>query len=121
MHAEPDDGLADLVDITQGQSSSDESDEDGDTGEGPSLAADGKPYTTLGYGNGPGAIKPGGREMPETGVAAHQQAAIPTGSETHGGEDVALYANGPGAQNVRGVMEQNLIYDVIRKAFGWAD
>ncbi|MEC7889334.1 MAG: alkaline phosphatase [Pseudomonadota bacterium] len=95
--------------------------EDGDTGEGPSLAADGKPYTTLGYGNGPGAIKPGGREMPETGVAAHQQAAIPTGSETHGGEDVALYANGPGAQNVRGVMEQNLIYDVIRKAFGWAD
>ena len=95
--------------------------EDGDTGEGPSLAADGKPYTTLGYGNGPGAIKPGGREMPETGVAAHQQAAIPTGSETHGGEDVALYANGPGAQNVRGVMEQNVIYDVIRKAFGWAD
>ena len=95
--------------------------EDGDTGEGPSLAADGKPYTTLGYGNGPGAIKPGGREMPETGVAAHQQAAIPTGSETHGGEDVALYANGPGAQNVRGVMEQNLIYDVIRRAFGWAD
>ena len=70
---------------------------------------------------GAGAIKPGGREMPETGVAAHQQAAIPTGSETHGGEDVALYANGPGAQNVRGVMEQNLIYDVIRKAFGWAD
>ena len=95
--------------------------EDGDTGEGPSLAADGTPYTTLGYGNGPGAIKPGGREMPETGVAAHQQAAIPTGSETHGGEDVALYANGPGAQNVRGVMEQNLIYDVIRRAFGWAD
>ena len=95
--------------------------EDGDTGDGPSLAGDGKPYTTLGYGNGPGAIKPGGREMPETGVAAHQQAAILTGSETHGGEDVALYANGPGAQNVRGVMEQNLIYDVIRKAFGWAD
>ncbi len=98
--------------------------EDGDTGDGPTLAADGKPYTTLGYGTGPGAIKPdaeGGRPMPETGVRAHQQAAIPTGSETHGGEDVALYANGPGAENVRGVMEQNLIYDVIRKAFGWED
>lgn len=98
--------------------------EDGDAAEGPTLAADGKPYTTLGYANGPGAVKPdaeGGRPVPETGVHAHQQSLVPTGSETHAGEDVALYANGPGAENVRGVMEQNLIYDVIRKAFGWAD
>ena len=42
-------------------------------------------------------------------------------SETHAGEDVALYAQGPGAENVRGVMEQNLIYNVIRKAFGWEE
>lgn len=88
--------------------------------EGPSLAEDGKPYTTLGYANGPGAIE-GEREVPETGVMARQQAAIPTSSETHAGEDVALYANGPGAEEVRGVMEQNLIYDVIRKAFGWEE
>ncbi len=97
---------------------------DGGKAETPALATDGKPYTTLGYGNGPGAIKPdatGGRATPETGVAAYQQAAIPTGAETHGGEDVALYANGQGAQNVRGVMEQNLIYNVIRRAFGWED
>lgn len=96
--------------------------EDGIAGEGPTLAKDGKPYTTLGYANGPGAVKldeNGERPMPETGVHAHQQSLIPTGSETHGGEDVALYANGPGAQNVRGVMEQNRIYDVIRAAFGW--
>jgi len=52
-------------------------------------------------------------------VMAHQQALVPLGSETHAGEDVALYANGPGAGAVRGVMEQNLIYDVIRTAFGW--
>lgn len=96
--------------------------EDGVAGEGPALAGDGKPYTTLGYANGPGAVKldaEGGRPVPETGVHAHRQALIPTGSETHGGEDVALYANGPGAGNVRGVMEQNRIYDVIRAAFGW--
>ena len=88
----------------------------------PMLAADGQPYTTLGYANGPGAVKHDagtGRAIPETGVTAHQQALVPLGSETHAGEDVALYANGPGAGSVRGVMEQNLIYDVIRKAYGW--
>ncbi|WP_421989490.1 alkaline phosphatase [Qipengyuania sp.] len=86
--------------------------------DGPSLAEDGKPYTTLGYANGMGAFS-GERPMPETGVRARQQATVPLDSETHAGEDVALYATGPGAENVRGVMEQNLIYDVIRKAFGW--
>ena len=83
---------------------------------------DGKPYTTLGYTNGPGSIANNAeRPVPETGVHAHQQSAIPTRSETHGGEDVALYGNGPGAERVRGVIEQNLIFDIIRKAFGWED
>ncbi|MFZ9395389.1 MAG: alkaline phosphatase [Erythrobacter sp.] len=87
---------------------------------GPALAEDGKPYTTLGYGNGPGAIagKPE-RPMPETGVKARQQSTIPLGSETHGGEDVALYGQGPGAQRVRGVIEQNVIYQIITRALGW--
>ena len=85
-------------------------------------ATDGKPYTTLGYQNGPGAIaNMAERPMPETGVHARQQAAIPTSSETHGGEDVALYGNGPGADRVRGVIEQNAIYNIIVKALGWDD
>lgn len=85
-------------------------------------AADGKPYTTLGYGNGPGAIANlAERPVPETGVAARQQAAVPLGSETHGGEDVALYGHGPGAQRVRGVIEQDVIYDIIVKALGWEE
>ena len=82
------------------------------------VASDGKPYTTLGYANGPGAVT-GERPVPETGVHAHQQALVPTGSETHGGEDVALFATGPGSEQVRGVIEQNLIYYMIRRAFGW--
>jgi alkaline phosphatase len=92
----------------------------------PLLAGDNKPYTTLGYWNGPGAIahdheheRGEGRPVPETGVNAQQQAAIPLGSETHAGEDVALYGQGPGADGVRGVMEQNVVYSIIRKAFGW--
>lgn len=83
-----------------------------------SSASDGKPYTTLGYANGPGAIS-GERPIPETGVSALQQAAIPLGSETHAGEDVALYGQGPGSQRVRGVIEQDVIYDIIRAAYGW--
>lgn len=92
--------------------------EDGPGGEGPVLAADGKPFTTLSYATGPGAFK-GERPMPETGIAARQQALIPLGAETHGGEDVALFAEGPGSDGVKGVIEQNLIYHIIRRAFGW--
>ena len=92
--------------------------EDGGDGQSPVLAADGKPYTTLGYANGPGALR-GERTVPETGVAARQQATVPTGAETHGGEDVALFATGPGAQRARGVIEQNVIYTIMRKALGW--
>lgn len=97
--------------------------ESGDATDGtaePALATDGKPYTTVGYANGPGAISNlPERPMPETGVRARQQATIPGDSETHAGEDVALYATGPGAGQVRGVIEQNVIYDIIRNAFGW--
>jgi len=93
--------------------------EDGGDG-GPIIAMDGKPYTTLGYANGPGAVGHlHERPMPETGIAARQQSLVRLFSETHGGEDVALFGTGPGAHRVRGVIEQNLIYAVMRKALGW--
>ena len=92
--------------------------EDGGDGVSPLLAADGKPYTTLSYANGPGAVS-GERPVPQTGIAARQQSLVPTGIETHGGEDVALFATGPGADRARGVIEQNVIYSIIRKALGW--
>lgn len=108
--------------------------EDGGDGVSPLLAADGKPYTTLGYANGPGALFGPGhddgddddhdghtRPMPQTGLAARQQALVPTGAETHGGEDVALFATGPGASRARGVIEQNVIYSIIRRALGWEE
>ena len=86
--------------------------------EGASLAEDGKPYSILGYANGPGAVE-GERGEPDTGPTAQQQSLIPLDSETHGGEDVALFGNGPGAEQVRGVIEQNEIYRIVHEAFGW--
>ncbi len=90
----------------------------------PRRGRDGRPYTTLGYWNGPGA-RPGAarpaldEETPQA-PDYRQQAAVPLDSETHGGEDVALYAAGPGAVLARGVIEQNEIHHLMRRALGLA-
>lgn len=80
--------------------------------------SDGRPYTTLGYQNGPGYQDPL-PDLTDVDTAApdyRQIGAYPLSSETHGGEDVAAFATGPGAELVRGVMEQNLLYDVMHRA-----
>jgi alkaline phosphatase len=38
--------------------------------------------------------------------------------EAHGGEDVALFAGGPGAQLFHGVQEQSYVFYVMRAALG---
>ena len=89
-----------------------------------SLAADGKPYTTLGYMNGPGAVRDA--ERPSLLLADvlaptyRQQSLIPLSSETHGGEDVAIYATGVNAHFIRGSMEENWIFYVMADALGLA-
>lgn len=45
-----------------------------------------------------------------------QQAAVPLESETHGGEDVAIYAKGPMAHLFHGVKEQNYVAHVMAYA-----
>lgn len=78
----------------------------------------GRPYTTLSYANGPG-YRPEVPDLTEVDTEAKeflQVATIPLGSETHGGEDVAAYARGPNAATLRGVMEQNELYQVLRGA-----
>ncbi|MFA5240845.1 MAG: alkaline phosphatase [Sulfuricella sp.] len=89
----------------------------------------GLPYTTLGYTNGPGwrdAVATGQKRpdltaVDTTALGFLQEAAIPMGSETHAGEDVPVYASGPGAYLVRGSMEQNWIYHVMKEAFRLQD
>lgn len=82
-------------------------------------AKDGKGYTTLGYANGPGAVaspRPDPAATDTTALDYRQQALIPLGGETHGGEDVAVRASGPLAHLFKGTIEQHTIYHVIREA-----
>lgn len=104
----------------------------------PAVAEDGMPYTTLGYANGLGfrdlgdetdadvaysqPANTGRHDLSHVDTEAkgyHQEALVPLGSETHGGEDVAIYAIGPGASAVSGVNEQNLIFHVMRRVAPW--
>ena len=39
-------------------------------------------------------------------------------SETHGGEDVPIYAGGPGAALFHGVQEQSYVYHAMAAALG---
>jgi len=86
------------------------------------LADDGKPYTILGYQNGPGAKVDEPRadltSVDTTDVDFLQQALIPLSSETHAGDDVAIFAQGPWAHLFHGVVEQNVVYHVMAKAIG---
>ncbi len=86
-------------------------------GDQPALAEDGQPYTTLGYINGP---NPGRDENLSEVDTAHEsflsQTLVPLDSETHGGEDVPIYAIGPGSDLVRGVIEQNVIFHIMMEA-----
>jgi len=108
----------------------------------------GLPYTTLSYANGPGftrdpvsgtgirkvfnpvteATSPstyaGTKPRPDLSAVNTsdplymQEATVPMASETHAGEEVAIYAEGPHAYLFRGTLEQNVIYHVMADALG---
>ncbi|XP_077167668.1 alkaline phosphatase, tissue-nonspecific isozyme [Paroedura picta] len=79
---------------------------------------DKKPFTSILYGNGPGyKVVAGERENVSWVDFAHAnyqaQSAVPLRQETHGGEDVAVFAKGPMAHLLHGVHEQNYIPHVM--------
>ncbi|KAL5012439.1 hypothetical protein ScPMuIL_010990 [Solemya velum] len=80
---------------------------------------DNKPYATLSYGNGPGYDW--GNRTNFTGEYTRrdghvQKAAVPMEWETHGGQDVAIYARGPMAHLFHGVHEENYVAHVMAYA-----
>lgn len=94
-------------------------DNKGEISDKPSLDANKKPYTTLGYANGTGTRKgerPVLTDEETTNPNFKQEALIPLGAETHGGEDVAIFANGVNSWMIHGVMEQNWIFYVMKDA-----
>ncbi|AWV07870.1 alkaline phosphatase [Marilutibacter maris] len=115
-----------------------------DAPEGGRFARDatGLPYTTLSYANGPGYV--GASELqgegpkrfqhspdhirPATGGRPDlthvdtqdpnymQEALVPSKDESHGGDDVGIWARGPGSDAVRGSVEQNAIFHFMLQA-----
>lgn len=82
---------------------------------------DQKPFTAILYGNGPGfKVLDGERENVSTVDYQENnyqaQSAVPLRSETHGGEDVAIFSKGPMAHLLHGVQEQNYIPHVMAYA-----
>jgi len=101
----------------------------------------GLPYTTLVYANGPGYTGASSRQpagpkrhfhaadsfepavgrpdltaVDTTDPDYMQEALVPLSSESHGGDDVGIWARGPGSQAFRGTLEQHVIYHVIVQA-----
>jgi alkaline phosphatase len=87
----------------------------------PILDANGKPYTTIGFANGPGGLDlaktPEGRQgisMEQATAPDYiQQSLVPLESETHGGEDLGIYAIGPWAHLFQGTVEENYTFHVM--------
>ena len=87
--------------------------------EGWALDDRGQPMTTLSYANGPFTTPGLSRLLPPTDKNYLSDKLHGTDSETHGGEDVALFADGPRSDLVGGVIEQNVVFHIIAEAFGW--
>lgn len=87
---------------------------------------DGLPYTTLSYANGEGYYKTykdvnhaEREDISGYNLADYKTqylATVPLSTESHGGEDVAVFASGPMAHVFRGNLEQNVLPELISYA-----
>ncbi|MGY3926470.1 alkaline phosphatase [Aeromonas simiae] len=86
----------------------------------PALDADGNPYTALVFGNGPN--RPDHRTaLTSEQVSAddyQQETGVELSSETHGGGDVMLFADGPGSRAFKGTFDNTQVFGKIKAALG---
>lgn len=91
-----------------------------------SLARDvnGKPYTTLVFGNGGGArqaVREGTNLIDTKADDYLQEVGVKlgsAGSETHGGGDVMLFSGGAGNSNFKGTLDNTKVFNLVKTAMG---
>ena len=90
----------------------------------PSKDVNGVNYTTLVFGNG--AVRPDVRANLDATVVVGkdylQEVAIrrgSAGSETHGGGDVMLFADGAGAKTFKGTIDNTKVFGLVKAAAGY--
>ncbi|HDO1309892.1 alkaline phosphatase [Aeromonas veronii] len=81
---------------------------------------DGKPFTTLVFGNGPNRpdVRP---VLTSDQVMANdylQETGVKLTSETHGGGDVMLFADGAGSNRFKGSLDNTKVFGKLREALG---
>ncbi|MBO0406631.1 alkaline phosphatase [Aeromonas hydrophila] len=81
---------------------------------------DGKPFTTLVFGNGPNRpdVRP---TLTSDQVMADdylQETGVKLGSETHGGGDVMLFADGAGSNRFKGTLDNTKVFGKLKEALG---
>ncbi|HDX8636747.1 TPA: alkaline phosphatase, partial [Aeromonas hydrophila] len=79
---------------------------------------DGKPFTTLVFGNGPNRpdVRP---TLTSDQVMADdylQETGVKLGSETHGGGDVMLFADGAGSSRFKGTLDNTRVFGKLKEA-----
>uniref|UniRef100_UPI003F82A968 alkaline phosphatase n=1 Tax=Cupriavidus ulmosensis TaxID=3065913 RepID=UPI003F82A968 len=91
----------------------------------PQAAADGKPYTTLVFGNGGTPRKPTRDDLTSvdtTDDAYLQEVGVllgTPGAETHGGGDVMLFSGGAGSAPLKGTIDNTKVFGVVKTALGF--
>ena len=81
---------------------------------------DGKPFTTLVFGNGPNRqdLRPTLTSNQVMGDDYLQETGVKLGSETHGGGDVMLFSGGAGSGRFKGTLDNTLVFGKLREALG---
>ncbi|MFM5438082.1 alkaline phosphatase [Aeromonas enteropelogenes] len=82
--------------------------------------ADGKPFTTLVFGNGPNRadVRPTLTSDQVMADDYQQETGVKLSSETHGGGDVMLFADGAGSSRFKGTLDNTKVFGKLKEALG---